>query len=62
MLIAGLGDTLVALTVVIGTDIEDGVVLAVVPSDQFVVFLGKREEAVVTVLMLTTLLHLGQQP
>ena len=44
MLVVGLGDTLVALAMVVGTHIEDGMVFAVVPADEFIVFLDEREE------------------
>ena len=39
-----LGNALVALAVVIGTHIEDGMVLTIVPPDKRIVFLDKREE------------------
>ena len=39
--VAGLGDTLITLTMVIGTDIEDGVILPVVPADDLIVFLDE---------------------
>ena len=35
----GFGDTLIALTVVVGTDIEDRVVFAIIPADDLIVFL-----------------------
>ena len=47
---------------VIGTDIEDGMVLTVIPSYQRVVFLYEGEEAVASLAHLTTLLHLCQEP
>ena len=37
----GFGDALIALTVVVGTDIEDRVVFAIVPADDLIVFLRK---------------------
>ena len=58
----GLGDTLIALAVVVGTDIEDGVILAVVPADEFIVLSREREEAIGTLLMLLALGHLGEEP
>ena len=39
--VAGLGDTLITLTMIIGTDIEDGVILPVVPADDLIVFLDE---------------------
>ena len=47
---------------VIGTDIEDGMVVAVVPADELIVFLDEREEVVGTILVLAAFLYLGQQP
>ena len=60
--VAGLGDALVALAVVVGADVEDLVVLAVVPANELIVLLNEREEAVLPVVQLLTLLHLSQQP
>ena len=60
--VTGHRDTLITLTVVIGTDIEDGVILAIVPTDEFVIFLYEREETVSPVLVLSALLHLGEEP
>ena len=48
---AGHRDALVTLAVVIGADIIDGMVLAVVPADDLVVLLDEREETVVAVLV-----------
>ena len=62
MLVVGLGDTLVALAMVVGTHIEDGMVFAIVPADEFIVFLDEREETVVAILVLAALFHLGKQP
>ena len=56
------GNALVALTMVVGTNIEDGVVFAVVPFYQRVVALFEREEVVATLFLLATFLHLSQQP
>ena len=39
--VAGLGDTLITLTMIIGADIEDGMILAVVPADDLIVFLDE---------------------
>ena len=57
-----LGDALVALAVVIGTDIKEGVVFAVVPTDEHIFFLGEREEVVAALSHLSALLHLCQEP
>ena len=57
-----LGDTLIALTMIIGTHIKDGVILTIVPADDLIIFLDKREEAVAAVLSLLALLHLSQEP
>ena len=58
-----MGDALVALAVVVGTDVEDGVILAVVPANEFVVLFHEREERVAaSILQLASLLNLGQQP
>ena len=47
---------------VIGTDVENGVVLAVVPSDELVVRLCEREEVVAALSHLLPLLHLCKEP
>ena len=47
---------------VVGTDIKDGVVLTVVPANELVVLLDKREEAVAALAHLTAFLHLSQKP
>ena len=47
---------------VIGTDVEDGMVLTIVPTDELIVFLDKREEVVLLLLVLHTTTHLRQQP
>ena len=39
-------DTLVALTMVIGAYIKDGMVVTIVPAYQLIIFLHEREEAV----------------
>ena len=57
-----LGDALIALAMVVGTNIKDGMVFAVVPANELVVFLDKREEAVLLFLILLTATHLRQQP
>ena len=57
-----LGNALIALTVVVGSDIEKCVVLAAVPADELIIFLHKREEAVLLLMMSTAALHLCQQP
>ena len=62
MLVARMADALVALAVVVGTHIEDGMIFAVIPTDELVVFLDKREEAVAAILVLAALLHLSQKP
>lgn len=56
------GDALIALTVVIGTDIKDGMVFTVVPTDKFIVLLDKREECPSAIVELLTFLHLRQKP
>ena len=58
----GLGDALITLAVVVGADIEDGMVFAVVPADELIVLTGEGEEAVGAFLMLLALLHLGEEP
>ena len=40
----GVGDALIALAMVVGTDVEDGVVLAVVPTDAFALAFDEGEE------------------
>ena len=57
-----LGYALVALAMVVGTHIEDGVVLAVVPAYELIVFLYEREEIVGTLFELAALLYLCEQP
>ena len=47
---------------VVGANIEYGVVLAVVPFDEHVLALDKREEVVAALLLLAPFLHLCQQP
>ena len=47
---------------VVGTDVEDGMVLAVVPANKLVILLDEREESVLLLLVLLTALHLRQQP
>ena len=56
------GDALVTLAMVVGTNIEDGMVFTVVPSDEFVVFLDEREETVARLGHLSAFFHLRQQP
>ena len=62
--VAGFRDALIALAVVVGTYIEDGVVLTVVPTHDLVLFFHEREETVVAACLfsLTAFLHLSQQP
>ena len=57
-----LRDALVALAVVIGTHIKEGMVLTVVPANQRILLLGEREEIVAALSHLSALLHLRQQP
>ena len=59
---AGHRDALVTLAVVVGADIVDGVVFAVVPADDLIFLLDEREETVAAVLMTAALLHLCQEP
>ena len=47
---------------VVGTDIEDRMVLTVIPTDDFIVFFDKREEAVGRLAHLAPALDLGEQP
>ena len=47
---------------VIGTDIKNGMILAVVPADEFVILLDKREETVLMFTSLFTTTHLCQKP
>ena len=47
---------------VVGADIEDGMILAVVPADEFIVLLDEREEARASVIKLLAFLHLSQEP
>ena len=53
---------LLTLTMVVGADIEDGVVLTVVPPYQLVVFLHEREEAAARCLLIMAASHLCQEP
>ena len=55
-------DALIALAVVVGTDVEDGVVLAVVPTDAFAFALDEREERRWLPGSFLTTLHLGIEP
>lgn len=50
-----LGDTLVALAVVVGTYIKEGVVFAVVPADERIFLLGEGEEVVAALSHLSAL-------
>ncbi len=52
----------IALAVVVGADVEDGVVLTVVPAYEPVVFLDEGEEVVARLSHLAALLHLCQEP
>ena len=47
---------------VVSTNIEDGMILSVIPTNQFVVFLNEREEIISTVAVLLTFLDLCQKP
>ena len=47
---------------VVGTDIEDRMVVAIVPTNQLVIFLDKREERRPTLLLSLTFGHLCQEP
>ena len=59
-----LGYALITLAMVVGTNIEYGVVLTVVPLYKFVVLAYKRKESVATLARLqsATLLNLCQKP
>ena len=56
------GDALVALAVVVGTDIKEGMVFAVVPADECIFLPGEGEEVVAALSHLSALLHLCQKP
>ena len=58
----GIRYALIALAMVVGTDIKNGVVFAVVPSNQFVILLHKREESALLLAAFGTFHHLCQQP
>ena len=60
--IAGIGDALITLAMIVGTHVEYRVVLTVVPTDDLVILLDKREKIVCPVLQLRPLLHLGKEP
>ena len=60
--VAGIGDALVTLAMVVGTDIKDGVVFTIVPANDLIVFLDKREETVGSVFVTTAFFHLGEYP
>ena len=62
VLIPRIRNALIALTVVVGTDIEDGVVLTIVPADDLVILLDEGEETVLSTVESTTLFHLCQKP
>ena len=62
LLVVGFCDALITLAMVIGTDIKDGVILAIVPADKLIILLRKREEAVATLFVPATFLDLSQQP
>ena len=56
------GDALITLAMVIGTDIEDGMVVAVVPANHLIILLDKREERSPTLFLSLTFGHLRQEP
>ena len=56
------GYALIALAVVVGADIEYGMVASVVPAYEFVVLLYEREEVVAAPLLLVPALYLCEQP
>ena len=60
--IAGSRDALITLAVVIGTDVEDGVVFAVVPTDTLAFAFDESEEGRSLLGMLLSPLHLGIEP
>ena len=64
MLARSLRDALIALAVVIGAYVEDGVVFAIVPLYQLVVLAYEREEAAASGarLLLVALFNLRKQP
>ena len=57
-----LRNSLITLTVVIGTNIEKSMVFAIVPTDEHILLLHEREEIVATLRHLSTMLHLSQKP
>ena len=62
MFVGGLGDALVTLAVVVGAYIKYGMVVAVVPSDELVVFFDELEESVTSRFLVPALFYLCQQP
>ena len=58
----GICNALIALAMVVGTNIKNGVVFAVVPANQLVIFLHKREESTFLLIAVGTFFHLGKQP
>ena len=56
------GDSLVALAVVVGTDIKQGMVFAVVPTDQLLLILLAAGIRLVRLRQLLVFLDLGQEP
>ena len=57
-----LGDTLIALAMVVGTNIKDGMVFSVVPTDIFFFSFGKREESVALLAHCVSFFDLGKEP
>ena len=60
--VAGASDALIALAMVVGTDVEDGVVLAVVPADALTLAFDKGEERRRLACPFLATLHLGIEP
>ena len=57
------GDALIALAMVVGADVEEDVVTAVVPADEFVGFMDEAEESLaVGGLLETAVEHLAEEP
>ena len=57
-----LGYALIPLAVVVGTNVEDGMVLTVIPAHEHVILLDKGEEAAAVGCHLAPLAHLRQEP
>ena len=56
------GDALIALAMIIGTHVENGMVFTIVPAYEFIILFDKREEGSTAIFHLLALTHLGQEP